>query len=152
MGSGHQPILTFAPDVSDQSFTVEEGTAFNFQIALDANSDIVNMYGESDAWTISMWVKPTSSTATQTLMVYGAGDGYNGGAITLKQQGGTSLVFNYGTVYNSIILVCGNSFTANTWQHVMVTFDGGTTGSVSANALVELLTYITITMKVQLTK
>ena len=223
MGSGHQPILTFAPDVSDQSFTVEEGTAFNFQIALDANSDIVNMYGESDAptwavlnqtsgqfigtapahngtsdayvvnckagnaiggitnftvtinvtevaytnsksldldgsstwlqgnpvninaleratngdgnaWTISMWVKPTSSTATQTLMVYGAGDDYNGGAITLKQQGGTSLVFNYGTVYNSIILVCGNAFTANTWQHVMVTFDGGTTGSVPADS------------------
>ena len=221
--SGHQPILTFAPDVSDQSFTVEEGTAFNFQIALDANSDIVNMYGESNAptwavlnqtsgqfigtapahngssdayivnckagnaiggitnftvtinvtevaytnsksldldgsstwlqgnpvninaleratngdgnaWTISMWVKPTSSTATQTLMVYGAGDDYNGGAITLKQQGGSSLIFNYGTVYNNIILVVGNAFTANTWQHVMVTFDGGTTGSVPADA------------------
>ena len=221
---GTQPILTFAPDVSDQAFNVEEGTAFNLQIALDANSDIVNMYGESDApswavlgqvngqfigtapafigtsadayvinckaanaiggitnftvtinvtevaytntkslsfdgssawlqgnpvnmtaleratngdgsaWTISMWVKPSTSTATQTLMVYGAGDDYNGGAITLKQQGGSSLVLNYGTVYNSIILVCGNAFTANTWQHVMATFDGGTTGSVPADA------------------
>ncbi len=220
---GTQPILTFAPDVSDQAFNVEEGTAFNLQIALDANSDIVNMYGESDApswavlgqvtgqfigtapahngtsdaytinckaanaiggitnftvtinvtevtytntkslsfdgssawlqgnpvnmtaleratngdgsaWTISMWVKPNSSTGTQTLMVYGAGDDYNGGAITLKQSGGTSLVLNYGTVYNNIILVCGNAFTANTWQHVMVTFDGGTTGSDPSNA------------------
>jgi len=46
---GSQPNLTFAPDVSNQSFTIEENTAFNFQIALDANSDIVNMYGESDA-------------------------------------------------------------------------------------------------------
>jgi hypothetical protein len=35
---------------------------------------------------------------------------------------------NYGTVYNNIILVAGNSFVANTWQHVMITFDGGTTG------------------------
>ena len=220
---GSQPNLTFAPDVSNQAFTVEQNTAFNLQIALDANSDIVNMYGESDApswavlgqvtgqfigtapahngssdsyvinckagnaiggitnftvtinvtlpaytntkslsldgstnwlqgnpvnmtaleratngdgsaWTISMWVKPTSSTATQTLMVYGAGDDYNGGAITLKQQGGSSLILNYGTVYNNIILVCGNAFTANTWQHVMVTFDGGTTGSVPADA------------------
>ena len=215
---GSQPNLTFAPDVSNQSFTVEENTAFNFQIALDANSDIVNMYGESDApswaalgqvngqfigtapahngstdsyvinckaanaiggitnftvtinvtlpaytntkslsldgttnwlqgnpvnvtaleratngdgdaWTISMWVKPdTSNTGTQTLMVYGAGDDYNGGAITLKQSGGTTLVLNYGTVYDNIILVAANSFVNNTWQHVMITFDGGTTG------------------------
>ena len=45
--------------------------------------------GDGNAWTLSMWVKPNSSTATQTLMVYGAGDDYNYGAITLKQQGGT---------------------------------------------------------------
>ena len=90
--------------------------------------------GDGNAWTISMWVKPNSSTATQTLMVYGAGDDYNGGAITLKQSGGTSLVFNYGTVYNNIILVAANSFVANTWQHVMITFDGGTTGSVPADS------------------
>lgn len=91
--------------------------------------------GDGDAWTISMWVKPWNNTATQTLMVYGAGDDYNGGAITLKQLGGTSLVLNYGTVYNSVILVVGNAFNTNTaWQHVMVTFDGGTTGSVAADA------------------
>ncbi len=90
--------------------------------------------GDGNAWSISMWVKPSSSTANQTLLVYGAGDDYNGGAITLKQSGGTSLVLNYGTVYNNIILVAGNSFVANTWQHVMITFDGGTTGSVPADA------------------
>jgi len=43
-------------------------------------------------------------------MVYGAGDDYNYGAITLKQSGGTTLVLNYGTVYDNIILVVGNSF------------------------------------------
>jgi hypothetical protein len=86
--------------------------------------------GDGNAWTISMWVKPNNSTATQTLMVYGAGDDYNGGAITLKQSGGTSLVLNYGTVYNNVIQVVGNAFTSNAWNHVMVTFDGGTTGSV----------------------
>ena len=90
--------------------------------------------GDGNAWTISMWIKPTSSTGNQTLMVYGAGNDYNGGAITLKQSGGTSLVLNYGTVYNSIILVCGNALTASTWQHVMVTFDGGTTGSVASSS------------------
>ncbi len=90
--------------------------------------------GDGNAWTVSMWVKPSSNTATQTLMVYGAGDDYNGGAITLKQSGGTTLVLNYGTVYNNIILVAANSFVANTWQHVMITFDGGTTGSVPTDS------------------
>ena len=90
--------------------------------------------GDGSAWTISMWVKPNNATGTQTLLVYGAGNDYTGGAITLKQQGGTSLVLNYGTVYDSIILVSGNALTANTWQHVMVTFDGGTTGSVVLDA------------------
>ena len=218
---GSQPNLTFAPDVSDQSFTVTQNTAFSLQIALDVNSDIVNMYGESDApawavlnqttgqfigtapattgayvinckaanaiggitnfdvtinvavpaytntkslsfdgstnwlqgnpvnmtamnrasngdgskWSLSMWVKPdTTNTANQTLMVYGAGDDYNYGAITLKQSGGTSLVLNYGTVYNNIILVAGNSFVNNTWQHVMITFDGGYTGSIPTDS------------------
>jgi hypothetical protein len=90
--------------------------------------------GDGNAWTISMWVKPSSNTATQTLLVYGAGDDYNGGAITLKQQGGSSLVLNYGTVYNSIILVVGNAFSSGNWQNVVVTFDGGTTGSVSTSS------------------
>ena len=85
--------------------------------------------GDGNAWTISMWVKPSSSTTTQTLLVYGAGNDYNGGAITIKQHSGTSLIFNYGTVYDAIILVVSEAFTPNTWQHVMITFDGGTTGN-----------------------
>jgi hypothetical protein len=54
--------------------------------------------------------------------------------ITLKQNGGTSLVFNYGTVYSNIILVVGNAFVSNTWQHVMITFDGGYTGTIPADS------------------
>ena len=54
IGQGPQPITTFAPDISDQSFDITEGAAFNVQIALDANSDIVNQYVEEDApsWAI----------------------------------------------------------------------------------------------------
>jgi len=92
--------------------------------------------GDGNAWTISMWIKPTSTTANQTLLVYGAGDDYNYGAITLKQSGGTSLVLNYGTVYDNIILVAGNALTASNWQHVMVTFNGGYTGSIPADSAV----------------
>tara|TARA_R110002153_G_scaffold71682_6_gene187839 strand:+ start:5917 stop:9807 length:3891 start_codon:yes stop_codon:yes gene_type:complete len=92
--------------------------------------------GDGNAWTVSMWVKPNASTANQTLMVYGAGDDYNYGAITIKQSGGTSLVMNYGTVYDNIILVCGNAFTSNTWQNVVITFNGGYTGSIPADSAV----------------
>ena len=81
-----------------------------------------------------MWVKPNNNTSNQTLFVYGSGDDYSYGAITLKQSGGTTLVLNYGTVYSNIILVVGNAFVANTWQHVMVTFDGGYTGSILNDA------------------
>ena len=90
--------------------------------------------GDGNAWSLSMWVNPNSGTANQTLMVYGAGDDYNYGAITLKQSGGTSLVLNYGTVYDNIILVAANSFVANTWQHVMITFNGGYTGTIPADS------------------
>jgi hypothetical protein len=90
--------------------------------------------GDGNAWTISMWVKPSSGTGVETLLVYGAGDDYNGGAITLKQSSGTSLVLNYGTVYNAIITVAGNVLNSNAWNHIMVTFDGGTTGSVPADS------------------
>ena len=90
--------------------------------------------GDGNAWSVSMWVKPNTTTSNQTLFVYGAGDDYNGGAITLKQSGGTSLVLNYGTVYNSIILVGGNALTTGAWNHILVTFDGGTTGSVPADS------------------
>ena len=67
-------------------------------------------------------------------MVYGAGDDYNVWALTIKQSGGTSLVLNYGTFYNNIILVAANAVVSGTWQHVRITFDGGTTGSVPADA------------------
>jgi len=222
LGAGSQPVLTFAPDVSNQSFTVDASTAFSLQIALDGNSDIVNMYGEVDsptwavlnqvsgvfigtapaytgssdsyvvnckaanaiggitnftvtinvvstaytnakslsfngtsnyiqgnatnvtaferatngdgnAWTIAMWVKPSTSTATQTLLVYGAGDDSQSGAITLQQHAGANLILNYGTIANKLIVLSTNCLTIGSWNHVVVTFDGGTTGSNQAD-------------------
>jgi hypothetical protein len=222
LSSGSQPVISFAPDVSDQTFTIEEGASFAATIALDAGSDIVNMYGESDApswavlnqttgeflgtapaftgssddyvvnckaanaiggitnftvtftvtevsytntksldfdgtstwlqgnpvnmtaleratngdgsaWTIGMWVKPSSSTATQTLLVYGAGDDSANGAITLSQSGGAHITLSYGTLSSRVVLLAMNSLTVGSWNHILVTFDGGTTGSVQAD-------------------
>jgi len=68
--AGSQPITTFAPDISDQSFDITEGASFNIQIALDAGSDIVNIYGEEDA--------PTWAALNQTTGVFnGTAPAYN---------------------------------------------------------------------------
>jgi len=134
--------FTVTVTVAQVSYTNTKSLSFNGSTSyLQGNPVNMNALdrasnGDGNAWTISMWIKPTSTTANQTLLVYGAGDDYNYGAITLKQSGGTSLVLNYGTVYDNIILVAGNALTANTWQHVMVTFDGGYTGSILADSAI----------------
>ena len=127
--------FTVTVTVAEVAYTNSKSLSLNGTSQwLQGNPTVMNALdratnGDGNAWTISMWVKPdTTNTSNQTLLVYGAGDDYNGGAITVKQSGGTSLVLNYGTVYDNIILVAGNSFVNNTWQHVMITFDGGTTG------------------------
>lgn len=221
LSAGNQPTLTFAPDVSNQTFNVTEGDAFSLQIALDAGSDIVNMYGEVDApswavlnqstgqfigtapaftgvtdsyvvnckaanaiggitaftvtvnvtevaytnskslsfngtnswlqgnpttmtaleratngdgnaWSLSFWVKPDNNTDNQTLFVYGAGDDYNGGAITVKKLSSNGLAIVYGSVYDNIITTA-SGLNHSQWTHVLITFDGGTTGNTPAD-------------------
>jgi len=100
---------------------------------LNGNPTIMNSMdratnGDGNAWSVSMWVKPANNTANQTLMVYGDGDDYNGGAITIKKIGTNTLAILYGTVYDNI-LILSNVLNHSQWSHVMVTFDGGTTGN-----------------------
>ena len=71
IGQGSQPITTFAPDISNQSFNITEGAAFNVQIALDANSDIVNQYVEED---VPSWAVLNQSTG----VFNGTAPAYNG--------------------------------------------------------------------------
>tara|TARA_R110000765_G_scaffold54495_1_gene108607 strand:- start:277 stop:4440 length:4164 start_codon:yes stop_codon:yes gene_type:complete len=89
--------------------------------------------GDGSAWTISMWIKPSSSTANQTLLTYGAGNDVAGGAIRLIQTGGPHIVLTYGTTSAKIALVALNCLTVGSWNHLCVTFDGGTTGNVQAD-------------------
>ena len=105
----------------DGSSTFVQGNA-TLMDAMDRASN-----GDNSAWTLSMWIKTTASTATQTLFNYGTANDYAGGAITLKKINGNTLALTYGTVYNSIITLAGG-VVPNTWQHAMITFDGGTTG------------------------
>ena len=231
VGSLSQPELTFAPDISDQAFSITEGAAFSLQIALDAGSDIVNMYGESDApswavlgqtsgqfigtapafngtsdsyvinckagnaiggivnftvtlnvaeivytnskslkfsansnaylagphatansmarsgngsgsadaWSLSMWVKPSSSTNVQTLFYYGGDDLTNEGRIEVQQFSGNNVMFKYGSANNYLYFIGVGNFPTNQWNHILVTYNGGATGVNQA----DISTYLT---------
>jgi len=50
IGQGSQPIPSFAPDVTNQSYDIHESQPFNVQIVTDSGSEnIINQYIETDA-------------------------------------------------------------------------------------------------------
>tara|TARA_R110002074_G_scaffold346095_1_gene516457 strand:- start:20 stop:1864 length:1845 start_codon:yes stop_codon:yes gene_type:complete len=92
-----------------------------------------NGSGASDAWSISMWVKPSTSTSSQTFFYYGGDDLANEGRITLTQFQGNNLLFSYGSTSNYIAHVGVGNFPTGQWNHVLITYDGGLTGNASAD-------------------
>jgi len=87
--------------------------------------------GDGSAWSMSMWVKPNNNTTTQTLFVYGSGSAASEGAIVIKKVNANNITITYGTYSSANIGTFATAFTPNTWSHVMVTFDGGTTGNTA---------------------
>ena len=92
-----------------------------------------NGSGASDAWSISIWVKPSTSTTAQTLFYYGGDDLANEGRITLTQFGGNNLLFSFGSTSNFIAHIGVGNFPTGQWNHVLITYDGGLTGNASAD-------------------
>ena len=96
-----------------------------------------NGSGLSDAWSISFFFKPgTATNASQTIFYYGAQDVANGNYIQVKYVGtastGKNIEFRYGSNNNRITLTtAANSLTVGQWHHVLVTYNGGTTGASS---------------------
>ena len=96
-----------------------------------------NGSGASDAWTICFYFKPgTSSNAAQTIFYYGSQDVNNGAYIQVKYVGtgntGKKIEFRYGSNNNRLTLVTPvDSLVVGQWSHVMISYDGGTTGSSS---------------------
>lgn len=94
-----------------------------------------NGAGSGDAWTISVWFKGSTDTAGQTIFYYGSNDVTNGGHLELRHGGATDkLRLRYGSNNNYLQLMTpANSLPANTWTHIVVTYDGGTTGASSGS-------------------
>lgn len=95
-----------------------------------------NGSGSGDAWSVAMWVKcGNNSTDNQTLISFGGNDTSNEGRVQICFDGSTDrLRLVYGTAYNYLRLVTANSTLPHfTWKHVLVTYDGGTTGVASGS-------------------
>ena len=91
-----------------------------------------NGAGSGDAWSISMWVKPSTSTNSQALFYYG-GDAFTKGAIKVSQFSGGNMAFIYGNTTEYIAFFCIGNFPTNQWNHVLLTYGGGITGNVQGD-------------------
>ena len=93
--------------------------------------------GSSDAWTIAFWFKGSTSNTGQTLFYFGAADVVNSGYIEIKQtnhNGQKRLRFRYGSNVNHIQMTTpSGSIDPSIWQHVLVSYNGGTTGVASGS-------------------
>lgn len=108
------------------------GTASLLDSTLGRNG---NGAGSGDAWTVAFWYKGSTNGSGQSIFYYGSSDVTNGGHIELRYVGGFDrLRVRYGSENNHLQLMSpSNSLPAGTWKHVVVTYDGGTTGASSGD-------------------
>ena len=92
-----------------------------------------NGSGSSDAWTISMWVKPVSDSNEQTLFYYGGDNLTTEGRIEITQFSGTNLKMRFGHTTQYLFWFGLGNFIAGQFNHIMVTYDGGTSGSTASS-------------------
>ena len=133
--------------VSTPPFSNTKSVNFANQDWLGANADLLsttlgrsgNGSGSSEAWSIGFWFKGSTQSQGQVILYYGANDTANSGYIQLMQinassSGTKQLRLRYGSNNNNIKLQTQpGSITPGTWQHVLLTYDGGTTGSSSGS-------------------
>lgn len=134
---------TIVLTVAQPAFADTKSIQFDNKDWMGANAALItaleragNGSGSGDAWSISLWFKGSSSTSNgQTILYFGSNDTTNGNHLYLRYQGGNNrLRFRYGSGNNYLNFHSpDNSINDNTWHHILVTYDGGTTGSSSAD-------------------
>ena len=132
---------TIVLTVSTPPFSNTKSVQFDNQDYAGANAALLdstlgrsgNGSGSSDAWTISFWVKPTNSSSGRVVFYYGSNDTTNGGIIEIRLTSSNKLRLQYGSNNNYIRLQSPNALTSNVWQHVIYTYNGGTTGASSGD-------------------
>lgn len=99
-----------------------------------------NGSGAGDAWTIHCWFRgSTSRNESQTIFYYGSDDVFNEHQMRMYWNGNTvgnrQLVFRYGSAFNYLEFKSpANTISSSSgWHHLMMTYDGGTTGEDSGS-------------------
>jgi hypothetical protein len=132
---------TIVLTVSTPPFANTKSIQFNNSDYLGADAALLdgilgrsgNGSGSSDAWTISFWLKPTNSSTGRVLFYYGSNDTTNGGVVEIRLTGSNKLRLQYGSNNNCIRLQSPSALTPNVWQHITLTYNGGTTGASSGD-------------------
>ena len=131
--------------VSSPPYSNTKSVNFQHQDWLGANAALLdaelgrssNGSGSGDAWTISMWFKPSVNNQGQVLLYFGDSDTANGGYIQLMQinsNGNKLLRLRYGSSNNNLRMqTSAGSLTPSQWQHLLISYDGGTTGASSSD-------------------
>jgi hypothetical protein len=137
--------LSITLNVNNPPYSNTKSIQFNNQDWLGGDASLLsdvlgrtgNGSGSSDAWTFSVFFKGSTATQAQTILYFGDSDGSNGGTIHLTQvnnSGNKSLRLRYGSSNNRIqVQTTQGSITPNVWHHILVSYDGGTTGSSSGD-------------------
>lgn len=94
-----------------------------------------NGSGAGDAWSMATWFKGSNNGSNnQTILSFGGNDTNNEGRVTIAFDGSTnSLRLTYGTAFNYLRLITSGGLSHDTWKHILVTYDGGTTGVASGS-------------------
>ena len=136
---------TITLNVSTPPYSNTKSVNFQNQDYLGANASLLdpilgrsgNGAGAGDAWSISIWYKGSTNNTGQTIFYFGDQDVTNSGYIELRQtssSGQKRLRLRYGSNNNFLsFTTAAGSITSGTWQHILLTYDGGTTGSSSAS-------------------
>jgi len=129
--------------VSTPPFSNTKSVNFNNLDYLGANASLLdaelgragNGSGASDAWTISLWFKPSTDTSGQTVFYFGDNDVTNAGHINVRFVGNSDkLRLQYGSQNNYVRFeTANNALTPNQWHHILISYDGGTTGASSGD-------------------
>lgn len=134
---------TIVLTVSTPPFANTKSVQFNNLDYLGANAALLdgilgrpgNGSGVSDAWTVAFWFKPTTNSSGQTIFYFGDNDTTNSGHINVRFLGSNdNLRLQYGSNNNFIRFQSAtSSLTPNQWHHIVISYDGGTTGASSSN-------------------
>ncbi|MCP4899841.1 MAG: LamG domain-containing protein [bacterium] len=131
--------------IASTAYTNTKSVRFNNNDYCDATANTSNpLYrasngtGSSDAWTIAFWVKNGGDkNKEQTILMFGGSDQNNEGRVHVSMNGKNNeeyIRLHYGTNNNYLEFETPDETAEkNVWAHVIITYDGGTTGSASGS-------------------